>query len=492
MTPETPKDVIEEAAQAILSGGAQPYLMSDHYLVPSLEKFGAPINLRDARDYCADGCWEPIIQGQTEFGLCYTPVMNALEAALNRGATYIQAGSTYLRGANISFPSPRAEDIVDFNQFLDIFYTHYRWLAAQTMNNFVNNYGSLRYFCPSPLLSALVTGCMESGRDLTNAGARYHFLAPMIFGIQCAIDSLWAIKKMVFDRESAVTSLSELRDALLCDWGHHMIEPLQNRVAGSERAELNARRFKQLREIALALPKFGQANNDVDEFGAEVAASLGKIFMDTLEKPAESVSPEFAKRLQKLYKYYTHSGHSFVFKLTPAYGTFEDYCGLGLGTGASADGRRMGSTLSSNFSPMPSPSDKSPSPAPRPIKRSLQGWNGGWMECKERKDFEYVLNIPGPVDIDIPESTEKDVIKEVIYEFAKGKLGSNILSITCCDKETMQKALKHPERYDLVRLRMGGWSEFYVSMFPDHQQQHLRRPMFVKDKDGSNEEVHNE
>jgi hypothetical protein len=37
-------------------------------------------------------------------------------------------------------------------------------------------------------------------------------------------------------------------------------------------------------------------------------------------------------------------------------------------------------------------------------------------------------------------------------------------------------ATRDPEKYDLLRARMGGWSEFFVSMFPAHQAQHQRRP----------------
>jgi hypothetical protein len=34
-----------------------------------------------------------------------------------------------------------------------------------------------------------------------------------------------------------------------------------------------------------------------------------------------------------------------------------------------------------------------------------------------------------------------------------------------------------PEKYDLLRVRMSGWTEFFVTMFPAHQAQHQRRPV---------------
>ena len=53
-----------------------------------------------------------------------------------------------------------------------------------------------------------------------------------------------------------------------------------------------------------------------------------------------------------------------------------------------------------------------------------------------------------------------------------------MMSISCADADTLTGAQQTPERYDLVRMRMGGWSEFVVAMFPHHQEQHKRRPVF--------------
>jgi pyruvate-formate lyase len=50
------------------------------------------------------------------------------------------------------------------------------------------------------------------------------------------------------------------------------------------------------------------------------------------------------------------------------------------------------------------------------------------------------------------------------------------MTITCADSETYKNAKRDPEKYDLLRARMGGWTEFFVPMFPAHQPQHERRP----------------
>ncbi|TFH53716.1 MAG: hypothetical protein E4G89_00750 [Methanothrix sp.] len=338
--------------------------------------------------------------------------------------------------------------------------------------------------CPSPLLSSLVEVCIEAGRDLTKGRARYHARMPMICGVPCAIDSLWAINEMVFKNATAVTSLTELLECLFCDWGYDMIEPFQSNMGDPERSELKARRFKDLREIALKLPKFGSGHENVDKFGGEVAARLKAITYEILSDPESTVSPEMKAQLDNLVERYSlpaqdgQEARPFVFHLMPAYGTFEDYIGLSLQNGASADGRRKGSSLSSNFSPMSSPMDLPPDFTPRDISKVLKGWNGS--------AFEDVLKIVAPVDIDIPEDTLHEVLTKVLHSFRLGKLGSNMLSITCADRETLAKAQKYPERYDLLRLRYGGWSEFFIGMYKDHQEQHLRRPIFADLSQSSN------
>jgi pyruvate-formate lyase len=482
---KTPEDIFKESANAILSGGASPFFYNDDLLVEGIMESGpkkdpksvSSMRLQDARNYCADGCWETLLPGQTEMGLSYVLVTNVVEMALNQGATYINAGPGNIRGSQASFLSPSAGEIKSFEEFLNLFYKHFKWQMANFFNGIFLRYGNLWKICPSPLLSSLVEGCMEAGRDLTNGGARYHALMPMIFGVPCAIDSLWAIRQMAFENATAVTSLPELLECLFCDWGYDMIEPFQSSLGDPERSELKARRFKDLREIALKLPKFGSGHEEVDKFGGEVAARLKAITYEILSQPEVAVSPEMKAQLDNLVKKYSlpaqegQQARPFVFHLMPAYGTFEDYIGLGLQNGASADGRRKGSSLSSNFSPMSSPMDLAPDLTPRNIYEALKGWNG--------PAFKDVLKIVAPVDIDIREDLSPEVLINVIHSFRQGKLGSNMLSISCADRETLANAQKYPERYDLLRLRYGGWSEFFIGMYKEHQEQHLRRPIFA-------------
>ena len=57
-------------------------------------------------------------------------------------------------------------------------------------------------------------------------------------------------------------------------------------------------------------------------------------------------------------------------------------------------------------------------------------------------------------------------IEELIREYAAGNVGSNLVTVTMADPDTYALAAAQPERYELVRVRMGGWTEFFSAMFP--------------------------
>ena len=113
--------VLQEAAKAILSGGAHPVLPHDDHLVQGLIEAGTPdlpVSLKTARNYACDGCYEPIIAGETDFSLAYVALLQVLEMSINHGSTFSLAGPGFLEGVPQSLPTARPEEIVNFEQVL--------------------------------------------------------------------------------------------------------------------------------------------------------------------------------------------------------------------------------------------------------------------------------------------------------------------------------------------------------------------------------------
>ncbi len=136
-------------------------------------------------------------------------------------------------------------------------------------------------------------------------------------------------------------------------------------------------------------------------------------------------------------------------------------------SGASADGRLSGDPLASDLSPAPSFGDLPIDPNEAPLIQVMAGYSGRGVEA---------MWDGAPTDFNIREDFPVDALERALTDFAKGH-GSSIMTITCANNETYEEAARDPEKYDLLRARMGGWTEFFVTMFPAHQAQHERRPV---------------
>jgi Dyp-type peroxidase family len=461
---DMPEEYLDEAAKGILSGGAQPILYNDDKLCEALFRSGDSVSRSWSRNYAADGCYEPMLAGASEFSFNNVAPLLALEQTINQGATYGSAGPEYLRGLKQTFRSPPARDIKSFEQLQAIFLEQLEWLIVQCYNTLLGGYGNLSGICPSPLLSVLIDGCVENGRDLTNGGAKFHILAALCVGVSNTIDSLFAIKKLVYDPKTALTTLPELVECLTNDWGYNMIEPFQSRLLGPADAAEHGLRFQELRKAALVLPKWGSGNEEVNLLGDWLVSNMVRLCVETIRTPSPALKPALDGIIQKY-------GSSFEFMVCPGIGTFEGYVGDGVPCGASADGRRNGMPIASDLSPVPAAQDLPPSPAFRNIYQAMKSY--------KTESVEYGLSNASPVDMNIKESFPLKDLQRFLRAYARGDVGGNLITLTCADLATYEAAVEDPEKYNLVRVRMGGWTEFYATMLPSHQDQHQRRQYFT-------------
>lgn len=462
---DMPDDLLEEAAKAVLAGGAQPILYNDDKLCEGLFRSGNGLVSRAwSRNYAADGCYEPMFAGASEFTFNNVAPLLALEQTLNQGATYGAAGPESLRGLKQTFRSLPTTQIKTFKALQNTFLRQVEWLVIQCYNSMLSSYGNLADICPSPLLSVLIDGCVDKGLDLTNGGARFHIMAPLCVGVSNTIDSLFAIKKLVFDPDTAMTTLDDLVDCLINDWGFNMIEPFQDRHLGAASAAHYGNRYQQLRQVALALPKWGSGNDEVNELGDWMIENMVRLCVESIKSPA--LKPAFDAIAQK-------HGKDLQFVITPGIGTFEGYVGDGAPCGASADGRRNGMPIASDLSPVPSPQDLPPMPAFCNVYQAMKSCQSDAVSCG--------LSNASPVDMNIAESFPLEDLIKFVRAYAQGEVGGNLITLTCADVKTYAEAVKDPEKYNLLRVRMGGWTEFYSTMFPAHQDQHQRRQYFTHD-----------
>ena len=457
----TPRELLEAAAETLLSGGAHPVLVNDDRIVPSLrDKTGGNVSLKSARNYACDGCFETMFAGETEFSFGFVPALDALEKALNRGAGFGAAGAVHLRGSKDSWRTPAAADIRSFDEFWDVLRRHILLGCHRYLNNLLALYGNKTAVAPSPLLSALIGGCVDSGRDLTAGGARYHLFSPLMTGISTAADSLFVIRELVFNQHKF--SLEELVSCLARNWGRNPIAPGRF---------VSPARMDEIRRLCMEQPKFGQGSAGVDS----LAWKLIETFVGCIEEARRD--PVHAAGFERL-KQFDIPGRPFQLLLAPGVGTFEQYVFGGSFAGASPDGRPAFAPIASDLSPAPLHPDEEPWPVPggtKSHKREIP-LTGGLRSY--RHDSMNLLGDGAPADYNIREDFPSTELADVLERFARGE-GGSVCTFTVANPETLAKARESREEYNLVRVRMGGWTEFYIALFPDHKEQHRRRPLFV-------------
>ena len=71
-------------------------------------------------------------------------------------------------------------------------------------------------YSPCPLYSSTLDGCIENMRDMTEGGAKLNHSSLSPVGVGTFIDSLYAIKHVVF--EERLFTLQDLHTALMCNY----------------------------------------------------------------------------------------------------------------------------------------------------------------------------------------------------------------------------------------------------------------------------------
>ncbi|UDF05740.1 Dyp-type peroxidase [Asticcacaulis sp. AND118] len=478
--------LLREAALGQLSGGASPILMNDDKIIPAMagsgialrpdspnaSRWNAQVRPEDAHDYAADGCYEPQFVGANWFHLGGVVLLQPLEYALNQGRQIQSAGPVDLFGKSLSFRSPPASEITAYEELEALFFRHLEWSYARQMEGTVADFGRMEPVCPAPLLDLFINDCLEKGQDIYGGGARYNVFGPCFTSLANTINALWALRSLCFQPETAVTSLPELVQALLCNWGESMIDPLVHSTlltSDHPRVAETARRFRHLRTIALSLPRWGRGHADIDAFGNRIAARVATVAMDVMARPR----PALAALYEQAAARFGTVKHPFGgFSMQPGVGTFASYVEQGLGCAASADGRLSAQPLATDMSPAPSPVDQ---PATADSRQQADGV--AVLEGLRSADaFGYANG--APIDLNVAESMPVERLVEILEAFTGGA-GSNVLTVTVAGQQTFLSAAGSPEAYDLLRVRMGGWTEMFVAMHALHQRVHPRRPYSV-------------
>jgi pyruvate-formate lyase len=264
--------------------------------------------------------------------------------------------------------------------------------------------------------------------------------------------------------------LSELTTCLATDWGNRLLTVHGEQIAAFG-PHVASQRIAQIRALCLKQPKFGNGDKLVDRWAWWLLETFRNCVDDTRKHRVH------AKAFERLEAQFGSPKHPFRIHLAPGVGTFEQYVFSGSFNGASADGRRSGGPVASDLSPAPVPHDL---PATMPEGAQLRHVREFELNASLNSYSHRIMSWFGdgaPVDYNIREDLPEAELVKFLRKFADRK-GGSVCTFTAANPETFLDAQQNPAHHNLLRVRMGGWTEFFIALFPDHQEQHKRRPLY--------------
>ncbi len=324
----TPQAFKLKIAETIRLGTGFPAIANDELYIPAMMNRG--YSYEDAADYCIEGCAEPGVAGMRggRTGASWYCMAKVLETALYNG-TDPRSGVTLHKNAN-------GKDLSTFESYEEVweafidqlkYYAKIHAIMDNTTDKLWEEY------MEEPMTS--IMGCtrtvMERGRSIKKGGAKYDFTGNETIGVANVGNSLYAIKKLIFDDKAL--SGAQLKHALETDFADMTTDP-----SGPV-----------IQQMCLAVPKYG---NDVDEVDMIVSDAL------------EAICLELPK--------YTNTRHARgpiggVFQASTT--TVSSNTPFGMITGSLPDGRKKGTPLSDGQSPMRGTDVKGPTAAVRSVAK---------------------------------------------------------------------------------------------------------------------------
>ena len=230
----TDEKLLRRAAEVIRFGGGVIAFYGEDTVLKALTDFGYP--LAEARSFANDGCWEVQIPGKTFFAYQPFDSLRILQQKTLDG---------YADGVSFDdFESLYAAFTADLRAAVDEIGEAYT-----DMFDGVREDGKpkRREDVPCTVPSLFEVGCIKSGYSYLECGPVYNVISPHIGGLADTVNSLYAIKKLVFD-DGKIT-FGELMTALRENW------------EGYETLRLNA---------ANSYDYYGNDNEDADKLWARI------------------------------------------------------------------------------------------------------------------------------------------------------------------------------------------------------------------------------
>lgn len=408
----TPYLLWKKIVEVTKTGLGMPALYNDEVIIPGLLNRGKSVE--DARDYAIVGCVEPGPQGY-EYGWSggtgdapFFNMPSCLEYAINDG-------KSLLSGVQVG---PPTGTLADFNTF-DNVKAAYEKQVKYFVDHFavITNTADLihQQACPLPLLSCAMEPCIERGVDVSAGGAKYNATGTAGVGVSNTGDSLMALKQMVFEEKKL--SGAEMLQLLKSNWEGQ--EVLRNEI----------------------LAKVSHYGNDLPE-ADEMAAWAAGIYCKLTE---QSVGPRGP--------------------YSPGLYPVSANLPMGLGVGASADGRKAAEPLADGISPVHG-----------------RDVNGLTALLNSASRIDHLINSNGTL-LNLrfhPSALAGEVGEAALIAALRSYFDMKGLHVqyNVVSSQKLRDAQRNPAKYKDLIVRVAGYSALFVGLDPDLQEDIITRTEF--------------
>ncbi len=399
---KTAKDFIDLCAEYVMKGQNRAQLLNDDAIIRALIKNG--VSEQDAYNYYCGGCMEVGIQGKTSDLLFsgYHNILKILELCITGGYCLHRKKQYQYIGVK-----PLTE-YSSFEEFYTAFIEKTRYILKRSLNYLDALSERLEVGRPAYLLSSMIENCIDTGRNMHGGGAKYHDYGAAFVGIPNTADSLTAIKKAVFTDK--ICTAEELLDAI----------------------RANFEGYEALRAKLIAIPKFGQENDEADKMAIRLSTDLCEVYSSYVNR---------------------FGGNGKTILLSFVYSANE-----GARTGASPDGRLAGVALAQSITPQSMAMTKGITVA---------------MNSCTKLPFDLFSGAASTMwDLDHTWASAELVSALVVSFFEQG---GHIFQGNVTDVEELIRAQESPDDYRHLIVRVGGYSARFVTLNRELQNDIINR-----------------
>jgi len=405
----TPEDIRLQIVDVISKGLGMPGLFNDDAIIPMmLEKKTEP---SDARDYSILGCVEPIVGGKSDprQNIGYVNLPKILEVTLNNGRNP-------KNGELVGRETGDAREFKSFDELWTAFTEQVDYTIELLTQADRVAAGVHIDHAPTPFISSLLEGSLDSGKPMQEGGVRYNSGGIMGVGIAIVADSLEVLRKYVFEEQEI--SMDELLHILADDWKGH----------------------DELRVKFENYP--GKYGNDIEHVD-NLARDTGRTFCESIQSRMTTRGGPY---------------HGALFSVSM-------YIPQGEVLGATPDGRKAGYMLSDGVSPTQNRDINGPTAAMKSVARldHSKCYNGTLYNMKFSPDF-----------FDTESRRRKFVgMIDAFFEMGGFHLQFNVVS-----KETLEDAKVNPLQHRDLIVRVAGYSAYFIELDPFVQDEVIARTEF--------------